>query len=250
MPAVARPLRAGDDERRAIVGLDATVQQMQRLADDAARQHLGDADPMLVQGFGIVRSMLAVDRLDGGHLLGPRAVIVHVAHEGRAEHLARALPAIGAAVQHVARHGSHRARAGAADADLGEAVHGAEDHDGLAHAGLDQAHRHADQRFRRGAAAEHVHVEIEPDAEVARDERREGRIARLVGQHAIDIGRFQSGSPRWRCARPMCRARASSSRSRAYKSSRRHRRWRTCRADAWDSWYRSRPASAWRSPFA
>jgi hypothetical protein len=78
-------------------------------------------------------------------------------------------------------------RAGTADAHLAEAVHGAEDRHGLAHAGLDQAHCHADQRLRRGAPAEHVHVEVEPEAEIARDEGREGRIARLVGQHAVDV---------------------------------------------------------------
>ena len=52
-----------------------------------------------------------------------------------------------------------------------EAVHGAEDRDGLAHAGLDHADGDADQRLGRGAAAEHVHVEIEADAEIAGDER-------------------------------------------------------------------------------
>ncbi len=37
-------------------------------------------------------------------------------------------------------------------------------------------------------------------------------------------------------------------RSRACRSSRRRRRWRTCRAGASGSWRRSRPAAAWRSP--
>ncbi len=115
-----------------------------------------------------------------------------MAHEGGREHLAGALPAIGARVQCIARHRRHRARAGAADADLREAVHGAEDHHDLAHASLDQAHRHADQRLGRGAAAEHVHVEVGPDAEVAGDEGREGRIDALVGQHAVDVGGFQA----------------------------------------------------------
>ena len=127
------------------------------------------------------------------HLRRRRAVVVHVAHEGEAERLPGALPAVGAGMQHVAddRHG--RAGPGAADTHLGVAVHGAEDRDGLAHAGLDHAHGDADQRFRRRAAAEHVHVEVEADAEIAGDEGREGGIARLVGQHAVDVGGLQPG---------------------------------------------------------
>ena len=129
--------------------------------------------------------------LDVRDLLGPRAVIVHVPHEGRGEHLAGALPAIGAAVQGIAQDRRRGARAGAADADLAEAVHGAEDHHALAHARLDQPDRHADQRLGRGAAAEHVHVEVGPDAEVAGDEGPEGRIAGLIRQHAVDVRRLQ-----------------------------------------------------------
>ena len=136
--------------------------------------------------------MLAVGGAHGCDLLGPRAVVVHVAHEGRAEHLAGALPAVGATVQHVARHRLSGAHAGAANTHLREAVHGAEDRDRPAHAGLNQAHRHADQRFGRGAAAEHVHVEVEADAEIAGDERREGRVAGLIGQHAVDVGGLEA----------------------------------------------------------
>jgi hypothetical protein len=77
----------------------------------------------------------------------------YVAHEGEAEHLPGALPAVGAGMQHVARDRRGRAGPGAADTHLGVAVHGTEDNDGLAHAGLDHAHRDADQRFRRRAAA-------------------------------------------------------------------------------------------------
>src|SRR5476649_2818772 len=137
MAAVASPLRTSDDERRTVVGLDAAVQQMQRLADDAAREHFSDADPLLVEGLGIVRRMLAMDRLHGGDLLGTRPEIVHVAHESRAEHLARALPAIGTAVQHVARQRRRRARAGTADTNLGDAVQRAKKEHNFTHAARD-----------------------------------------------------------------------------------------------------------------
>jgi hypothetical protein len=166
---------------------------MQRLADDAARQHLVDGETLLVECLRVVRGVLAVDRLDRGDLLGPRAVVVHVAHEGRREHLAGALPTVGAHVQGIARYRRRGARAGAADAHLAEPVHGAEDHHRFAHAGFHQANRHADQRLGRRAAAEHIHVEVEPKPEVSGDEGREGRIARLVAQHAVDVGRLQAG---------------------------------------------------------
>ena len=166
---------------------------MQRLADDAARQHVLHRQALLVVGLGVVGGVHAVRRAHGRHLRRRRAVVVHVAHEGGAEHLPGALPAVGAVVQVLARHRHRRARARAADAHLGVAVHGAEDDDGLAHAGLHHAHGDADQRLRRGAAAEHVHVEVEADAEVAGDEGREGRVARLVGQHAVDVGGLEPG---------------------------------------------------------
>ena len=140
--------------------------QMMRLASTSSTRHA-----LLVVGLRVVGGVLAVRRPHGRHLRRRGAVVVHVAHEGRAEHLSGALPAIGAAVQHVARDRHGRARARAADAHLGEAVHGTEDGDGLAHAGLDHADGDADQRLGRRAAAEHVHVEVEADAEVAGYER-------------------------------------------------------------------------------
>ncbi len=172
-----------------------------------------------------------MDALDVRHLLGPRAVVVHVAHEGRAELLAGALPAIGAAVQHVARDRRRGAHAGAADAHLGVAVHGAEDDDGLAHAGFDHADRHADQRLGGGAAAEHVHVEIEPDAEVAGDEGREGGIAGLVGEHAVDVAGLQPGVDDGIAHRPGAERPCRPAGAARVGRSRRRRRWRTCRED-------------------
>ena len=197
--------------------------QMMRLASTSST-----VTPLLVVGLGVVGGMHAVRRAHRRHLRRRGAVVVHVAHEGGAEHLPRALPAVGAVVQHLARHRHRRARARAADAHLGVAVHGAEDDHGLAHAGLHHAHGDADQRLRRGAAAEHVHVEVEADAEIAGDEGREGGVARLVGQHAVDVGRLSARRPPWRSSPPRCRARAWSCRSRACRWSRPPRRWRTC----------------------
>ncbi len=173
MAPVPRTVGAGDDDGRGVVGLDAAVEQMQRLADDAAVDHVLHRHALLVIGLGVVGGMPAVGHAYGRHLLRRRAVVVHVAHEAGAEQLPRALPAVGAVVQHVARDRGRRARAGAADAHLGKAVHGAEDDDSLAHAGLDHADGDADQGLGGGAAAEHVHMEIEADAEIAGDERTE-----------------------------------------------------------------------------
>jgi len=96
-------------------------------------------------------------------------------------------------VQGVARHRRDGARPGAADADLGEAVHGAEDHDAL--------HMPASIRPIAMPTSASVDepppntsmVEVEPEAEVAGDEGREGRVDALVGQHAVDVGGFQAG---------------------------------------------------------
>jgi hypothetical protein len=53
--------------------------------------------------------------------------------------------------------------------------------------GLDHADRDADQGLGRRPAAEHIHVEIQPDAEVACDERREHGVVRLIRQHSVDV---------------------------------------------------------------
>ena len=99
---VAGALGRGHDDRGRIVGLDAAIEQMQRLADEAARQHVVDRKALFVIGLRVVRGVMAVRDLDRGDLLGLGAVIVHVAHKGRGEALPGALPAIGAVVQHVA----------------------------------------------------------------------------------------------------------------------------------------------------
>src|SRR5215510_2447620 len=142
---IARVIRARDDDGGGVVGLHTAVEQMQRLADHPACEHLLHGYALLVIGLWIVGGMIAVRSTHCGDLLGLGAVVVHVTHEGGAEHLPSALPAVGTAMQHVARHWHRRARAGAADAHLREAVHGAEDGDRLAHTGLDHAHGNADQ---------------------------------------------------------------------------------------------------------
>src|SRR5439155_23816920 len=68
-----------------------------------------------------------------------------------------------------------------------------EDRNRLAAARLDQADRDADQGLGRRAAADHVHVEIEADAEIAGDEGRRGRVAAGIVEHAVDVGGFQPG---------------------------------------------------------
>ena len=123
---------AGDDDAGGVVGLDAAIEEVQRLADKAAVDHVVDREALLVIGLRVVRGVARVEHLHMRDLLRRRAVIVHVAHKGRRKALPGALPAIGAVVQHVAGDRRRRARAGAADADLREAVHRAEDRDRLA----------------------------------------------------------------------------------------------------------------------
>src|SRR5271163_4543590 len=112
---------------------------------------------------------MAVRDLDRCDLLRLGAVIVHMAHKGWGEALPGALPAISAAVQRVATHGRCRARTGAADPDLRVAVHRAEDRHRLTATGLDQTDGDADERLGRRPAADHIHVEIGADAEIAGD---------------------------------------------------------------------------------
>ena len=195
MAQVARTFGAGDDDAGGVVGLHAAVEQMQRLADDPAVEHVIDRVALLVERLRIVRGVLGMHHLHHRHLLGLGAVLVHVAHEGGREHLARALPAIGAAVQRVAVDRRGGARAGAADAHLRIAVHRTEDRDALAHAGFHDADRDADQRLGRRAAAVHVHEEVQADAEIAGEERRRRRIVAGIGQHAVDVGRLQARHP-------------------------------------------------------
>ncbi len=121
MLAVLRPIGRGDDDAGGVIGLDAAIEEVQRLADKAAVDHVFDRKALLVIGLGIVRGMARMEHLHMRDLLRRRAVIVHVPHKGGGKALPGALPAIGAVVQHVApRRGAAEHRAGAADADLAE----------------------------------------------------------------------------------------------------------------------------------
>ena len=198
---VARTFRTRDDDAGGVVGLHAAVEQMQRLADDAAVDHVVDGVALLVERLRIVRGVLGMHHLHHRHLLGLGAVLVHVAHERGREHLSRALPAIGAAVQRVAVDRCRGTRAGAADAHLRVAVHRTEDRDALAHAGFHDADRDTDQRLGGRAAAVHVHVEVQPDAEIAGKEWRRAS-SRCRNRTACRRCRRASGRHRAsRCAR-------------------------------------------------
>ncbi len=174
--AIASAIQAGDDDAGRVVGLDAAIEQVQRRADHPRVDHVLHRIALLVIGLRVVGGVLGVHHLDVGDLFRRGGVVVHVAQEGRREHLPGALPTIGAVVDQVAGDRRRRAGADAADPDLGVAVHRAEDRHRVAHAGLDHADRDADQRLGRGAAAVHVREKIQPDAEIAGDEGREGRI--------------------------------------------------------------------------
>ena len=190
--AVARAFGAGHDDRRGIVGLDAAVQKVQRLDDPAAAQHVVDRDAVLVQRLRVAGRVLAMRDLDHRRLLGPRAVLVHVAHEGRREPLRRAGPAVGRQCSS-SPCDRHSTPAGAAHAQLAVAVHRAVDHDRAAHASLDHAGGDADQRLGARAAAPHVHVEVEADAEVARHLGALRRVHQRIREHAVDVGGAQAG---------------------------------------------------------
>src|SRR6266481_9985837 len=139
MLAVAGALRRGHDDCGRIVGLDAAIQEVQRLADKAAAQHILDRKTLPVIGLGVVGGVVAVCHLDHRDLLGLGAVIVHVTHKGRREALPGTLPAVSAVVQHVAANRGGGACAGAADADLRIAVHRPKDRYDLAATRLDEA---------------------------------------------------------------------------------------------------------------
>src|SRR6266436_6197081 len=54
-------------------------------------------------------------------------------------------------------------------------------------------HREADQRLSGRAAPHHVHVEVEPDTEVGGHAVGERRVAALVVEHPVHVGRFEPG---------------------------------------------------------
>ena len=162
---------------------------MQGFHDHAAIENVFDRHAFSIQGLRIVRSVLAVDDLHGGDLLGRRAVVVHVPHEHQAKALRGAMPPVRRLVEHIARDGRGCARARAAEAHPAVSIHRAKDDHGIAHAGLEDAHGDADQRFRAGPAAQYVHEEIQSNAEIARNESGRRRVEHGIGQHAVHVRR-------------------------------------------------------------
>ena len=168
LPQIARALGRGDDEGGRIVGLETAVEEMQRLHDPARVEHVVDGDPLLLKRLRVLGGVLAVGDAHVRDLRGRRAVLVHVAHERGREALPRAPHAEGHLGQVEPAHGLGGARPRAADADVRVAVHRAEERHRVAHPRLDGADGEADQRLGGGAAAHHVHVEVEPEAEIGR----------------------------------------------------------------------------------
>ncbi len=184
---VARPLRRGHDEAGGVVGLQAAVEKVEGLHHPARAHDVLHRHPLLHEGLGVLGGVLAVGDLHMGHLLGGGAVLVHVAHEGEGELLPGAGHPERTPGQVGPPDGRRRAHAGAADANLRVTVHGAEEGDRVAHAGLDRAHGQPDQRLCRGAPSHHVHEEVEADPQVAGHELGEAGVVVLIAHHAVDI---------------------------------------------------------------
>ena len=166
---------------------------MQRLADHAAGQHVLHRDALLVVRLGVVGGVFGVDRLHVRHLFWRGAVVVHVAHEAVREILRRAALPEGAPEQRIAgERGTPAAAPGAADANLRVAVHRAEDGHRLAQPRFDHPDGDAHQRLGGGATALAVHVEVQPNAEVASDGRGRHRVVAAVGEHPVDVLRGES----------------------------------------------------------
>ena len=131
--------------------------------------------------------------LDGGQVFALDAVLGHVAGERVGELLDGADESVGSLHQVQATDGSRRAGASAADADVGVAVHGAEDGDHVAHAGLDGADGQAHQGLGGGAAAGAVHIEVGPDAQVVLDGRGGRGVAAVVAEHPVHLVGSEAG---------------------------------------------------------
>ena len=242
--AVARAFGAGDDDRRGIVGLDAAVQKVQGLHDPAAGEHVVDRDAVLVQRLWVAGRVLAVRDLDHCRLLGPRAVLVHVAHEGRREPLRRAGPAVGLPVQLVASD-RRRAPAGAAHAQLAVAVHRPVDHHRAAHARprsrrsrCRPAPRCSSRRPTRPCRSRGGCRDRSPPPGIAPRPSANTTACRRCRRRAARRRPWRCGSRRWPAPAWSCPRRA-------HKRSRRRRRSRTGRAGR-SGWLR-RSRSAWRT---
>src|SRR2546430_820107 len=116
--AGARALGRGHDDAGRVVGLEAAVEEVERLHDPARADDVRNRHALLEERFGILRRVLAVRDLHVRDLLRGRPVLVHVAEEGGREVLARAPHPEGHLGEVEPTDGLGRARAGAADAEL------------------------------------------------------------------------------------------------------------------------------------
>ncbi len=201
--AIAGALDAGHDDGGAVVGLHAAVEQVERLDDHAAVQHVVHAHALFVVGLGIVRRVLRVDHLHHRDLLGAGSVVVHVPHERLTEHLSGAHQPVAPREERIAGERRHRtAVSRSADPHLRVPVHRAIDDDGVAHPRLDHAHGDPDEGLGARAAAVDIHVEVEADPQVARDRGGGRRIVVAVGEHPIDVTGFETRVGHRRADRP------------------------------------------------
>ena len=89
------PGRRGDDHGTPVIGLHAEVEQAEGVGDHGAGVVTLHRERLAKPGLGIVGGHGTGVDGDVGHLLGRRAVEVHVAPDGEGEHLPGGLQAVG-----------------------------------------------------------------------------------------------------------------------------------------------------------
>ncbi len=95
MPQGCGPLGGGDDHGAPVVGLHAKVEEAERIGDHRARVVIVYRERLAKPRVGIVRGHRPGVDGDVRHLVGRRAVEVHVAPHREGEHLSRGLQAVG-----------------------------------------------------------------------------------------------------------------------------------------------------------
>jgi hypothetical protein len=178
------------------VALSVSRQQSRRCSGFTIQRELSTSSTVtrsFWSAFGFWDACLLWATRHARDLRGRGAVLVHVAHERGREALPRAPHAEGHLGQVEPAHGLGGARPRAADADVRVAVHRAEERHRVAHPRLDGADGEADQRLGGGAAAHHVHVEVEPEAEIGRHPVGGCGVAALVGHHPVHAVLAEAG---------------------------------------------------------
>ncbi len=189
-PAVARPRGAGHDDGAGPVGLQAEVEQPQRIGDHPGRQvvvHGEGARVQLRRGVG-VRPRPAGER-DMAEVLCPGTVFDHVTPGQESEDLAGGEKPVGREELVVAARAAHHgaSRGGQAEPTPGAAVDLAEDQDRGRLAGQDGADRLA----HHGAGGHPTRPDLGPVREVV-DAEGVGEVAVQHGVHvaaddAVDV---------------------------------------------------------------